>query len=514
MFSRFVGHANCNHVTLVALSFLVNIIAKMSLFWSMTFGAGILEFFLDLFTIAIIFDVIALFFMGRCIWNWATLPNNEQKAGYSNVVDVTDETASTSTSRTPIVVKTFVNESTQTGDATTEEKSVQADLGNVMGSGLVFAPIASTHTATAFLEIKKSGSDEGEVLDGPVGSSSESSSSSSSSSSDDEEDHATVKKEDDGKYEQLPPPVEPEVETIEHQTQEQDPPPVKRGSSRDEIKFKSGWRKTVKLMELVRAKLIEEKKILELEREEVSQEDVEKELRPYLIGQYPIAGIYDDRNGQKVALLAAHKKGLISRGTAMSLLEAQAANGSIADPMTGRQMSVDEALENNLLDRHFASVLGRAERAVHGYKYRPTGEVLSLFQAMKKGLIVENHGIRLLEAQIATGGIIDPVANIRLPVETAYERGLFDENLHRTLEDPSDDTKGFLDPNTNENLTYLELMQRCVVDKETDLHLLPIVKPEDKQNYKQRSASLASSIQGRMSKEPSRRTSTASSTTD
>jgi len=42
------------------------------------------------------------------------------------------------------------------------------------------------------------------------------------------------------------------------------------------------------------------------------------------------------------------------------------------------------------------------------------------------------------------------------------------------LEDPNDDTKGFFDPNTNENLTYLQLMNRCVEDPETKLLLLYI----------------------------------------
>ena len=111
--------------------------------------------------------------------------------------------------------------------------------------------------------------------------------------------------------------------------------------------------------------------------------------------------------------------------------------------------------------------------------------------------MVETHAVRLLEAQIATGGIIDPVANHRLPVEVAFERGksmecaaarhvtaqkttmcfaagLFDEKLNRVLEDPSDDTKGFFDPNTNENLTYLQLMKRCIIDAETELLLIPI----------------------------------------
>ena len=71
-------------------------------------------------------------------------------------------------------------------------------------------------------------------------------------------------------------------------------------------------------------------------------------------------------------------------GTALSLLEAQAAVGSIADPTTGEHWSVDEALERKLLDKPCAAVLKRAERAVTGFKPKGCDETLSLFQAMKR----------------------------------------------------------------------------------------------------------------------------------
>ena len=64
--------------------------------------------------------------------------------------------------------------------------------------------------------------------------------------------------------------------------------------------------------------------------------------------------------------------------------------------------------------------------------------------------------------------------------------GLFDQRLNKILDDPSDDTKGFLDPNTGENLTYLELIERCINDAETDLILLPLVKVDETHMYKDR----------------------------
>ena len=68
----------------------------------------------------------------------------------------------------------------------------------------------------------------------------------------------------------------------------------------------------------------------------------------------------------------------------MSLLEAQAAVGSITDPISGEHLSLDEAVSRDLLDREFATLLSRAERAVTGFKPKGSDQTLSLFQAMKK----------------------------------------------------------------------------------------------------------------------------------
>jgi len=71
-------------------------------------------------------------------------------------------------------------------------------------------------------------------------------------------------------------------------------------------------------------------------------------------------------------------------GTALSLLEAQAAVGSIVDPISGEHMSVKEAFEQHLLDKSFADLLSRAERAVTGYTPRGSTQTLSLFEAMQQ----------------------------------------------------------------------------------------------------------------------------------
>ncbi|KAI4818044.1 hypothetical protein KUCAC02_011409 [Chaenocephalus aceratus] len=106
--------------------------------------------------------------------------------------------------------------------------------------------------------------------------------------------------------------------------------------------------------------------------------------------------------------------------------------------------------------------------SIAGVYLQSTKETLSISEAKRKGL--------LTPAQIATGGIIDPVHSHRVPVQVAYTRGYFDEEMNQILSDPDDDTKGFFDPNTQENLTYLQLVERCVTDPITGLSLLVIVK--------------------------------------
>uniref|UniRef100_A0A8C9G249 Epiplakin n=1 Tax=Pavo cristatus TaxID=9049 RepID=A0A8C9G249_PAVCR len=67
--------------------------------------------------------------------------------------------------------------------------------------------------------------------------------------------------------------------------------------------------------------------------------------------------------------------------------------------------------------------------------------------------------------------------------KAAYQRGYFDHEMSRVLSDPGDDTKGFFDPNTHENLTYMQLLERCVQDAETGLHMLQVVQEGGKYFY-------------------------------
>ncbi|XP_075067621.1 plectin isoform X6 [Mixophyes fleayi] len=246
-----------------------------------------------------------------------------------------------------------------------------------------------------------------------------------------------------------------------------------------------GLRQKVSPTKLYEAGILTKEMLDKLSNKQVSVGDLSQreDVRKYLQGKSSIAGLLLKPSNEKISIYNAMKKKLLTPGTALILLEAQAASGFIIDPVTNKRLAVREAVKENVIGPEVHNKMLSAERAITGYKDPYTGEKISLFQAMKKDLIVKDHGIRLLEAQIATGGIVDPVNSHRLPLDIAYKRGYFDEEMNKILSDPTDDTKGFFDPNTQENLTYLQLMERCVIDPETKLCLLPLTDKAGKGEF-------------------------------
>ncbi|NXX36698.1 PLEC protein, partial [Nicator chloris] len=246
-----------------------------------------------------------------------------------------------------------------------------------------------------------------------------------------------------------------------------------------------GLRKRVSASDLFQSQLIDKKTLDELNQGKKTVKEVTEmeSVRRYLEGSNFIAGVLIQPSNEKMSIYQAMWKGILRPGTALVLLEAQAATGYIIDPEKNKKFSVEEALEAGLIGGEIFEKLLCAERAVTGYTDPYTQAPMSLFEAMNQGLIVKSHGIRLLEAQSATGGIIDPVHSHRVPVEVAYKRGYFNQEMNQILSDPSDDTKGFFDPNTHENLTYMQLLERCVQDPETGLYMLQVVKEGGKYFY-------------------------------
>ncbi|KAK9539287.1 hypothetical protein VZT92_004403 [Zoarces viviparus] len=246
-----------------------------------------------------------------------------------------------------------------------------------------------------------------------------------------------------------------------------------------------GLRGDVSVAELIKSGLLDKNDLAKLNEGKLTIREIEDKLKSYLYGSTCIAGIYDEANDQIMPFYQAMKEGLLMRGTTLELLEAQAASGFIVDPVNNVFLTVEEATKRGLIGKEFKNKLMAAERAVTGYRDPSTGKTISLFQAIEKDLIEKGHGIRLLEAQIASGGIIDPKESHRIDVAVAYKRGYFDEEMNEILTYEGDDTKGFFDPNTKENLTYLQLKDRCMTDRKTDLILLPLKDKKKLQNSKE-----------------------------
>nr|XP_057924098.1 desmoplakin-A-like isoform X2 [Doryrhamphus excisus] len=248
-----------------------------------------------------------------------------------------------------------------------------------------------------------------------------------------------------------------------------------------------GLRGQVSLTELVESELLDETDLQKLREGQITSRDIEEKLRSYLYGSTCIAGIYDEANDRIWPFYQAMTEGLLMRGTTLELLEAQAASGFIVDPVNNVFLTVEEATRRGLVGKEFKNKLLSAEKAVTGYKDPATGKTISLFQAIEKDIIEKGHGIRLLEAQIASGGIIDPKESHRIDVAVAYKRGYFDKEMNEILSYEGDDTKGFFDPNTKDNLTYLQLKERCITDSKTGLILLPLKDKSKTQSQESRS---------------------------
>ncbi|KAM9478109.1 desmoplakin-A-like isoform 3-T3 [Salvelinus alpinus] len=235
-----------------------------------------------------------------------------------------------------------------------------------------------------------------------------------------------------------------------------------------------GLRGEVSINDLMDANLLEKSDMDQLKDGKLTSQDIEDKLRSYLRGSTCIAGVYDEANHKTLSIYQAMKEGLLRPGTTLELLEAQAASGFMIDPINNLCLTVAEAYKSGLAGPEFKDKLLSAERAVTGYKDPGTDKIISLFQAIEKGLMEKGHGIRLLEAQIASGGIIDPRHSHRIEVETAYKKGYFGKEMNQILTDEADVSKGFFDPNNQDNLTYLQLKKRCIIDQKTGLVLLPI----------------------------------------
>ena len=263
--------------------------------------------------------------------------------------------------------------------------------------------------------------------------------------------------------------------------------------SMHEIRFANGWGTYATLASLWEAGCISEqdKDDLIYYRLEETNQYLLLRLQKWLFGVSPIAGLRVYEAGQTIeegynmTILEAKRRGILGPGTAVSLLEAQAATGAIIDPQTAFRYTVAESMKANLIEKNSQAIYKRSENAVHGYinrknaasmgrtRRRGDSKKMNLFEAMRSGMVVEQHGMRCLEAQIATGGIINVNRGHRVPLDFAYSEGIFDAETYQMLVDPSDDTLGFTNPTTGSNQSYDQMLSDCMWDDILSLKLIP-----------------------------------------
>lgn len=206
---------------------------------------------------------------------------------------------------------------------------------------------------------------------------------------------------------------------------------------------------------------------------EVSESDA---VKKYLKGTDLIDGI--SMGEEKMSIYQAMKRNILQPKTAMALLEAQAGTGFISDPMKNQKYTVDDAVKAGVVGPELHEKLLLTEKAVIGYRDPYTGNKISLLQAMKKELVLREHAIPILEAQFSTGGIIDPINSHRVPNEIAIKRGCLSKQMVKSFNEPSGDVKCFTNPETNEDVTYKQLLEKCIRDPTSGLCYLPVSKVE------------------------------------
>ncbi|XP_034003437.1 desmoplakin-like isoform X1 [Trematomus bernacchii] len=231
-----------------------------------------------------------------------------------------------------------------------------------------------------------------------------------------------------------------------------------------------GIRKPVSAQQLFECGVLDKPTFNQLVRGEKSVLDVSIEKMVYLKGTGPIAGVVAECE-RKMSFLDAKKQMLLPPESADLLLEAQAATGYIIDLKTNQKLTVEEACAKGVVDIQNRDRLLVAEAAAVGFKEPRSNKLLSVFEAMKKGLIDKKIGLRLLQAQESAGGIIDPNLSVFLPKDTAIKRNLLDENLRQTL---NQSPECYRDPETEQNTSYGSLKEKCMIEPQESLQLLPV----------------------------------------
>lgn len=157
------------------------------------------------------------------------------------------------------------------------------------------------------------------------------------------------------------------------------------------------------------------------------------------------------------------------------LLEAQLVRGGLLHPDSPQGLSLEKSFSSGLIDSRIYQSLSELEAALHLVQQSQLTKIHTIpaVAAMEVGYIKEQIGLRILELQVSTGGFWDESKDEILDLENAKDKGLISAAVYEKLLSRLD-RQELIDPNTAEKLSLSEFYQRCVLNQETGLRLLPV----------------------------------------
>ncbi|KAM3858524.1 microtubule-actin cross-linking factor 1, isoforms 1/2/3/4/5 [Diretmus argenteus] len=192
--------------------------------------------------------------------------------------------------------------------------------------------------------------------------------------------------------------------------------------------------------------------------------------------QIAIAGVIDLGTVETFPVFQAAQRGLIDQDTCRILLEAQLIMGGLLQCDSPVSLSLEQSLAQGLIDTHTSQSLSELQSALLLVNQVKRGDqqqhFLPVATAMEDGLIREEVGLRILEAQINTGGL-RVSREEKMSLETAGQMSLLTPRIFTKLQSRLQHRE-LIDPNTAEKLNLSELQQRCVLNDDSSLHLLPV----------------------------------------
>ncbi|NXB34294.1 MACF1 factor, partial [Eulacestoma nigropectus] len=191
-------------------------------------------------------------------------------------------------------------------------------------------------------------------------------------------------------------------------------------------------------------------------------------------GSEAVAGVIDLGTVEIFPVFGAMQRGLIDQDTGLVLLEAQVITSDLVVPETSEKLSLEKALARNIIDPRAFQVLQELKDALQRVEeVRCEGrQLLPVVAAVEEGRISESVGLKILEAELVTGGF--KFQQGRISMEAAVQERLLPPQLHSRLLSHLEGGKDLIDPNTAEKISLPELLDRCIVHRETGLRLLPV----------------------------------------